>query len=154
MSNDRPKPPKPAPQSEPTIRTAVPARQTIRASVDHVEAPPVRPAMQSDPAMRAARDADQLWRAVKELNEHKGEQANFNQAVAQHNTKIERKVISLEEINRQQSEVLRQQSEVLELQTRMLQTLLSAAGHPLTRKVAYGIGLLILAWLVSKGVKL
>lgn len=129
--NKQPKPPPPLPPSEPTLRNAVPA---------------VRPPLKSDPNLRAAKDTESLWLAVKNLNEHKAEQVNFNQAVVRHNAKVQAELGELRDVNRKQSEVL-------DLQTQMLRQIAGALGHPLTRKIVYGVGVLILGWLATKGIR-
>ena len=106
-----PKPPKPPPQSDPTVRTAAPrpqpesSRKTFRAATDHVEAPP-RPPMHSDPAMRASRDMDMLRDEVRRLNEWKAEQASFNKALARHNDEVAAAVNEVREENAVQSAAL------------------------------------------------
>lgn len=70
MSDDRPRPPRPTPQSEPTVRSA-------------------RPPLPSDPSMRAARNHDLLFDAVQKLQEGQAEQANINKAFMAHAQRLE-----------------------------------------------------------------
>lgn len=76
--NDRPRPPRPSPQSEPTLRTA-PAPSSAQ-----------RPPLPSSPEFRAARNYDLLYDAVQKVQEAQAEQSNINKAFMAHAERLER----------------------------------------------------------------